>query len=52
MKGYRTLLFNGLLIAAGVVSYLAGASLPAAWVIPVGIANVVLRMITTTPVGG
>lgn len=58
MKGWRTLLANGLIVVAGIVAYLdmAGLSgiLPAryAWLpVAVGVLNIVLRYMTTTPVG-
>ena len=57
-KGWRTLAFNGLLAVAGIFAYLdmAGLStiLPAkySWVpIVVGVANIALRVITTSPIG-
>lgn len=58
MKGWRTLLANGLIVLAGIVAYLdmAGLSgiLPSkyAWLpVAVGVLNIVLRYVTTTAVG-
>lgn len=62
MKGWRTLTFNGLVVVGGVVAYLDATDLSALdAVLPdgagallgigIGVANVVLRMVTTTPVG-
>lgn len=57
MKGWRTLLINGALVAgAAVLHYIVGADLkeisPAVATIVVAGANMGLRMITTTKVGG
>lgn len=58
LKGWRTILVNALVIAAGVAAYLDAAGikdiLPPgyAWVpVAIGVANIVLRIVTTTAVG-
>lgn len=58
MKGWRTLLANAAVIAAGVLAYLdtagLGDVLPAryAWLpIALGALNVALRLVTSGPVG-
>ncbi len=58
MKGYRTLLFNGGLVALiAVLHYIAGLNLGdygitgATATIAVAVINFILRFITTTPVG-
>lgn len=56
MKGYRTLLVNGSLVAAAaILHYIIGADLsvisPATATIVVAAANFALRFVTTTPVG-
>ena len=58
-KGWRTLAFNGLLVLAAVAAFLdvnpmIEELLPAkyAWMpLAIGVVNVVLRAITTTPIG-
>lgn len=52
LKGWRTVAFNGLVIAGAVVAYLANSSaVPAKYVLAVGVTNIVLRYVTTTPMG-
>lgn len=58
MKGWRTLLANALIVLAGIIAYLDMAGLAAiippkySWVpIAIGVLNIVLRYMTTTPVG-
>ena len=56
LKGYKTLVVNGLLVAgAAVLHYIVGADLssvnPATAVMLVAAANFGLRFVTTTPVG-
>jgi uncharacterized membrane protein len=58
LKGWRTIAVNVVVVAAGVVAYLndstLGSLLPPkyAWVpIAIGVANIVMRSVTTTPVG-
>ncbi len=57
MKGFKTLLFNGgLIAAASVLHYIVGTDLtsvigPTGSLIVVGAANIILRFLTTTPVG-
>lgn len=62
MKGWRTVVLNALLVLLAVTDYLVSASgiLPsvfsdpkqaAAIVVGVNVVNVVLRFVTTTPIG-
>ena len=56
MKGYRTLILNGLLaLGAALAHYVLGADLsavkPEVATVIVAVANIGLRLITTTPVG-
>jgi hypothetical protein len=58
LKGWRTLAVNGLIVLAGVLSYLDATGLRDvlppryAWVpIALGALNVALRLVTTGPVG-
>lgn len=58
MKGFRTIISNGLVVLAGIVAYLDMAGLSSilppkyAWLpVAVGVLNIVLRYMTTTPVG-
>lgn len=55
MKGYRTILVNALTLIAAIGAALADANLPVDWtpwlVAGVAVVNVILRFITTTPVG-
>ena len=54
IKGFRTFGINSLVVLAGAFAFLAEVDMPdgvSKWVIiGVGVANVVLRMITSTPV--
>lgn len=58
MTGYKTLIWNALLVALGaVVPYLASVQWtdyvnPTAAVVIVAVINVALRMVTTTAIGG
>ena len=58
-KGWRTIGFNILIVAAAVVAFLDQADLASIFpydagpyiLLGIGIANILLRMVTTTPVG-
>lgn len=58
MKGYRTLLLNGaIVVGTAALTWVAGVNWtdyvsPSVAMIIVGAANIGLRLITTTPVGG
>lgn len=62
MKGWRTIAFNAAVVVGGVVAYLDASDLSALdrflpdgsgplLAIALGVANVALRYVTTTPVG-
>ena len=57
MKGYKTLLVNGLIVAGvAVLQFVVGADLsavmkPEVAVVVIAVANIGLRLLTSTPVG-
>lgn len=54
LKGWKTLAFNLALIAIPVIDYVTNngqASISPAWLLGIGAVGIVLRAVTTTPIG-